>query len=126
MKFHHVAITVNNLKESQKFYQDFFNFKIFKAFEREDMGAKAVFLELEGFFIELWQFADVKENNDDFKDIKIKGIRHIAFEVENLDKVLSDFKQRGLEATEPKLGASGHKYSFIYDPNGVALEIYQR
>ncbi len=126
MKVHHVAITVNDLEESQKFYQDFFNFKISKSFEREDMGAKAIFLELEGFFIELWQFADFKENIDELKDIRIRGIRHVAFEVENLDKILSDFKQRGLEVAEPKLGASGHMYSFISDPNGVALEIYQR
>ncbi|MBA4320341.1 MAG: hypothetical protein C0412_18240 [Flavobacterium sp.] len=126
MKVHHIAITVNNLEESQKFYQDFFNFKISKSFEREDMGAKAVFLELEGFFIELWEFADFKENNDDLKDIKIRGIRHIAFEVENIGKIFSDFRQRGLEITEPKLGASGHMYSFTSDPNGVALGIYQR
>lgn len=126
MKVHHVAITVNSLEKSQKFYQDFFNFKISKFFERKDMGAKAVFLELEGFFIELWEFADLKNNDDDLKDIKIRGIRHIAFEVENLDKTFTDFKKRGLEVTEPTLGASGHMYSFTSDPNGVALEIYQR
>lgn len=126
MKIHHIAITVNNLKESQKFYQDFFNFKTSKYFAREDMGAKAVFLELEGLFLELWKFVDLKENNDDLNNIKIRGIRHIAFAVENLDKIVSDFRQRGLEISEPKLGASGHMYSFISDPNGVALEIYQR
>lgn len=126
MKIHHIAITVNNIEESQKFYRDFFNFRTSKSFKREDMNAKAIFLELEGLFLELWEFADFKESVDDLKDIKIRGIRHIAFEVENLDKILLDFKQRGLEATDPKLGAIGHMYSFISDPNGVALEIYQR
>lgn len=126
MKIHHIAITVNNLEESQKFYQDFFNFKISKSFKCEDMGAKAVFLELEGLFLELFEFADFKENNDDLKDIKIRGIRHIAFEVENFDKIFSDFKQRGLEVTEPKLGTDGNIYGFISDPNGIVLEIYQR
>lgn len=126
MKFHHVAITVTNLEESQKFYQDFFNFNISKSFERRDMGAKAVFLELDGFFIELWKFVDFRENIDNLKDIKIRGIRHIAFEVENIDNIVSDFRQRGLEVSEPKLGASGHVYSFTSDPNGVALEIYQK
>lgn len=125
MRIHHIAITVNNLEESQKFYQDFFNFKVGEFFEREDMSAKFVHLELNGFIVELWEFAGIKENADDLKDIKIKGIRHIAFGVENLDKIFSDFRQRGLEMTEPKLGASGHYYSFISDPNGVALEIYQ-
>lgn len=126
MKIHHIAITVNDLKESRKFYQDFFDFKISKEFERKDLGAKAVFLELNGFYIELWQFADIQENSDDLKNIKVRGIRHIAFEVENLDKIISDFQQKGVEATKPKLGASGHYYSFITDPSGVALELYQR
>jgi catechol 2,3-dioxygenase-like lactoylglutathione lyase family enzyme len=126
MKIHHIAITVNNLEESQKFYQDFFNFKISKSFERKDLGAKIIFIELEGFFIELWEFADFKKNDGDLKEKKIIGIRHVAFEVENLDKIFSDFKLRGLEMTEPKLGASGRMYSFISDPNGVPLEIYQR
>ncbi|MFH1232677.1 MAG: VOC family protein [Patescibacteria group bacterium] len=125
MRIHHIAITVNNLEESQKFYQDFFNFKVVEFFKREDMSAKFVHLELDGFIIELWEFAGIKENSDNLKDIKIRGIRHIAFGVENLDKIFSDFRQRGLEITEPKLGASGHIYSFISDPNGVALEIYQ-
>ncbi len=126
MKIHHVAITVNNLKESQKFYQDFFGFKIAKKFERKDMKAKAIFLELKGFYIELWHFTDMQKNSDDLKDIKIRGIRHIAFEVENLDKIISNFKARGVEVTSPKLGASGHYYSFITDPNGIVLELYQK
>lgn len=87
MRIHHIAITVNNLEESQKFYQDFFNFKVGEFFEREDMRAKFVHLELNGFIIELWEFTDIKENSDNLRDIKIRGIRHIAFGVENLDKI---------------------------------------
>jgi glyoxylase I family protein len=69
---------------------------------------------------------DIKENSDNLRDIKIRGIRHIAFEVENLDKIISDFQQKGIEATKAKLDASGHYYSFISDPNNVALELYQK
>ena len=69
---------------------------------------------------------DIKKNLDDLRDIKIRGIRHIVFEVENLDKIIIDFQQKGIKATKAKLGASGHYYSFISDPNGIALELYQR
>jgi glyoxylase I family protein len=126
MKIHHIAITVNNLEESRQFYQDFFKFNTHKIFERKDLGAKAIFLELSGFYLELWQFKDLKDNSDDLRDIKVRGIRHIAFEVENLDKIISDVQQKGVEATKAKLSASGHYYSFISDPNGVALELYQK
>ena len=126
MKIHHISITVNNLNESIRFYQDFFGFQILKFFERKDMNGKAVFLKLGDFLIELWEFEDILLNKDDLDNIKIRGMRHIAFEVRNLDKIVSDFKQRKLPVTNPKIGASGNKYSFTNDPNGIALELYQK
>ena len=90
MKIHHISITVNNLNESIRFYQDFFGFQILKFFERKDMNGKAVFLKLGDFLIELWEFEDILLNKDDLDNIKIRGMRHIAFEVRNLDKIVSD------------------------------------
>jgi len=126
MKVHHIAITVSNLDESIKFYSDILGFEVAKRFEREDMGAKATFIKLDNFQIELWQFEDMKENFNLLNDIKVKGIRHIAFEVDNLNKTITELKKKGLEFSEPKLGASGHNYSFTTDPNGVALEFYEK
>lgn len=125
MKLHHIAITVKDLSESTKFYQDFFGFKQVQAFERKDLNGKAVFMEMNGFKIELWEFTQSVENQDDLGDIKVRGLRHLAFEVENLDKILLELKQKGAKTTEPKLGASGHRYSFMSDPNGIALELFE-
>jgi len=36
----------------------------------------------------------MKENSDDLEDIKFRGIRHIAFEVENLDRIIEDFRNK--------------------------------
>ena len=126
MKVHHIAITINNLEESVNFYTNILGFELVKKFERKDVGAKAVFIKLENFQIELWQFEDIKENSNPLNDIKVRGIRHIAFEVDNLKETISKLKNKGLEFSEPKLGASGHYYSFTEDPNGVALEFYEK
>lgn len=125
MNVHHVAISVSNLEESTEFYAKL-GFVTVKKFAREDMGAKAVFIELDSFQIELWKFSDLKQNQDPLGEIKIKGIRHIAFEVDNLHDSISEYKAKGLKFTEVKLGASGHNYSFTSDPNGVALEFYEK
>ena len=56
MKIHHITIAVNNLEESIKFYTQILGFEIVKKFTRKDMGAKAVFIKLEDFQIEMWEF----------------------------------------------------------------------
>ena len=126
MNVHHIAITVNNLAESSAFYQEIFGFRAVKTFEREDLNGKAVFLQLNGFSLELWEFADMKENSDNLKDLKIRGIRHLAFQVEDVDETINGLKSKGLAVSEPKMGASGHRYAFTTDPNGVALELYEK
>jgi glyoxylase I family protein len=126
MKIHHIAITVKSIKESVDFYVNIFGFVVVKKFERRDMKAKAVFIELDGFYIEIWQFDDVKEANNILNDIKVLGIRHIAFEVNNLENVIVELRQKGLKFSKPMIGASGHNYSFTTDPNGIALEFYEK
>jgi len=126
MKVNHVAITVNNLEESVNFYTQVLGFKIAKKFERKDMGGYATFVKLDDFQIELWQFQDMKENSNPLNDIKVRGLRHIAFEVDNLKETIFKLANKGLEFSEPKFGASGHNYSFTTDPNGVALEFYEK
>ena len=126
MRVHHIAITVNNLEESKRFYTQVLGFEVIKEFAREDMGAQAAFVQLNDFQIELWQFQDMKENLNPLDDIKIRGLRHIAFEVDNLENTISKLTDKGLRFSEPKLGASGHRYSFTTDPNGVALEFYEK
>lgn len=125
MSIHHIALTVNNLEESVLFYQKFFCFIKIQEFGREDMGARAVFLELDGQRLELWQFDAMKENVDDLNDIYIRGIRHVAFAVKDIEKTLSFLREQGLNPSPPKLGSSGHVYSFIADPSGISLELYQ-
>lgn len=126
MHIHHIAITVNNLEESVIFYTQVLKFEIARSFTREDMKGCAAFIKLHNFQIELWQFQDMKENSDSLNDIKIKGIRHVAFEVDNLNQTIFQLQKKGLEFSEPKLGATGHNYSFTNDPNGVVLEFYEK
>ena len=126
MKFHHVALTVKNLDESIAFYKEFFNAVVAKSFERQDLQGKAAFLKLGEVHLELWEFVKGKQNVDDLKDLKIIGIRHIAFEVEELDKDVAPLRLKGLAVTEPKLGPSGHRYAFTQDPNGIRIELYEK
>lgn len=125
MKFHHAAITVNDLAESIAFYTEKLGFSLIQTFERPDLKGKAAFIKLGDFHVELWEFEDVQNNKDALDNIKIKGIRHLAFSVENIDVVVQELKAKGIEILEIKMGASGKRYAFFADPNGVALELYE-
>lgn len=126
MKLHHVALTVENLEKSKKFYEDYFSAKVVKEFSRPDLSGKAVFLQIENTYLELWEFSDGKENEDGLNDLKTIGIRHIAFEVENVDKVSVELRAKRLLISEPKLGGSGHRYAFTQDQNGIKIELYEK
>ncbi len=125
MKIHHIALSVKNLEVSSQFYKDNFGFKEVKRFERKDLGGKAVFLKLDNTQIEIWEFDKQIKNKDDFSNLNIIGIKHIAFEVSNLEKIYQKLKSKNMKIGKSKIGASGAKYTFLKDPDGLPLELYE-
>ncbi|MHB8871562.1 MAG: VOC family protein, partial [Candidatus Doudnabacteria bacterium] len=92
--------------------------------ERPDLGGKAVFLTLGPAHIELWEFYKQKLNQDDFSDLSTLGYKHIAFKVDDLEKIYEQFKSKGLKISEPTRGAVS-KYCFVKDPDGLPIELYE-
>ncbi len=125
MQLHHTALTVNNLEESIAFYVEHFGFNLVKKYDRPDLKGKAALIKLVDYHLELWEFGDAQTNQDALNNLKIKGIRHIAFSVEDIDQTVEELKSRGIDISEIKLGASGKKYAFFEDPSGIALELYE-
>lgn len=123
MKIHHLAISVRSLKRSAGFYKRFFGFEEAKRFERKDLGARAVFLESDEFQLELWEFKKQAENKDDFFRLEILGLKHLAFGTKNIEQDFKRFKSRS--RSELRKGASGGRYFFLEDPDGLPIEIYQ-
>jgi len=125
MKIHHIAITVANLETSKEFYKSIFGLVEDKRFERPDLNAKAVFLKSESIFLEVWEFSEKIQNKDDLSKLNIIGIRHVEFEVDNLDSAYEDICSKGFSVSKPQVGASGGRYSFLSDPNGISIELYE-
>jgi glyoxylase I family protein len=125
MKIHHIALSVKNLDNSIKFYKEIFGFSEVQRFERKDLGGKAIFLKLNNVSLEIWQFDNQNKNKDDFSDLNVLGIRHLAFEVNNIEEEYTKLKLKKIAISEPRLGASGAKYCFLNDPDGIQLELYE-
>lgn len=121
---HHVEISVENLERSIGFYKEF-GFEEEKRFAREDLKGKAAMLKLGNMRLEIWEFEDGIAPKDDLANLKIRGLRHIAFAVTDLSGVYEELKSR-MKVSELKLGASGSQYCFLSDPDGIQIELYEQ
>ncbi|MDO8659358.1 MAG: VOC family protein [Candidatus Parcubacteria bacterium] len=125
MKIHHTAITVLSLEKSVEFYQDVFGLKVEGTFTKEDRGIKFVLMSNDnGGRIELFQFENSSGLHESQNDLSIQGIKHIAFESDDVEAMWIKLKDK-YECTDVKKGVSA-KYFFIKDPTNIPLEIYQK
>ena len=75
--------------------------------------------------LELWQFDDKSNGRDNLSDLKIIGIKHLAFKVKNLEEVSRVLGKKGINVGKISKGASGARYLFLSDPDGIQVELYE-
>ena len=119
MRLAHTMIRIRNLEASLEFYCGFLGLQEIR---RKDLGDEAtlVFLtdDSQNHQIEL-------TFNKDGRDYTIGDqFGHLAFHVDDLDRVISDIKDRGWWFRQSKLSSSS-QYIFIHDPDGYDIEILQ-
>lgn len=122
MQVHHIAITVTNLEQSVRFYMELFDAQEVKRFVKE-VGV-AVWLKTENCVLELWQFAELK-NDVVEQELNAVGFRHIAFAVTNVDEWFVKLQAKSIPVSKPKDGASGFRYLFLRDPDGIPIELIE-
>src|SRR5258708_1506891 len=107
MKLAHVALSVKDIALSKEFYENVFELKIVWQGEKPD-GRKFMFLEDEnGVRIELFQDNEPVALTENFKDTKKIGMKHLAFEIENIESFLEKAEKYAIKKiTEIKQGTS--------------------
>jgi catechol 2,3-dioxygenase-like lactoylglutathione lyase family enzyme len=111
----HVAFLVNDLSQSEKFY-DKLGFQ--KAFEFTDDGkVTEAFVKInDRQFIELYPRT---------KDTQTAGLDHICFETGDIASLRSAYLKQGLEPTETKRMRAGNLLFGFHDPEGLWVEYVQ-
>jgi glyoxylase I family protein len=55
------------------------------------------------------------------------GLRHLAFEVDDLEETLRELTLKGIEPEPVRIDeATGKRFAFFHDPDGLPLEIYEK
>jgi catechol 2,3-dioxygenase-like lactoylglutathione lyase family enzyme len=56
-----------------------------------------------------------------------RGLDHIGFRVDELEKTVEDLKKRGAKiGIGPSTGGPGVKYAFVDGPDGIRIELVER
>lgn len=127
-KINHVAIAVPDIDSSLTFWRDAMGLKVDHIEEVPSQKSTVVFIPVGESEIEL-----VKPTSEDtgvakFIAEKGGGMHHLCFEVDDIDAMLVDLKDKGVRLiNETALVLPGRKMAFVHPKStgGVLVELYQ-
>lgn len=129
-KIHHVAILVEDIDESLKFWQETLGIQPSHVADFPSESARIAFLPLGESEIELVQPTLPGTGLSRFLEKRGEGLHHLCIEVDDLHGLLLKLKSQGTQLIneEPRPGEDGRLYAFIHpkSTNGVLVELYQQ
>ena len=123
-KIHHIAIICSDYERSKAFYTEVLGMNIIREVYREERSSYKLDLALNGqYVIELFSFPSPPPR---VSRPEAAGLRHLAFEVEDLRSVTEYLSSKGIQAEPIRLDEFTQKqFTFIEDPDGLPIEFYQ-
>ncbi|MCM4167530.1 Virulence protein [Arenibacter antarcticus] len=124
-KIHHIAIIASDYEKSKRFYVDVLGLTPIREVFRKERKSYKLDLALHGTYIlELFSFPETPTR---LSRPEATGLRHLAFEVANLEKVIDKLSQSGIVAEPVRMDEFTHKqFTFIFDPDQLPIELYQK
>lgn len=121
---HHVAIICSDYQKSKHFYVDILGFAIIEETYRAARDSYKLDLRVGHHdAIELFSFPNPPAR---VNKPEACGLRHLAFEVENLEQCVDYLQTKGVEVEEIRLDEiTGKQFTFFQDPDGLPLEMYE-
>lgn len=128
MKFnriHHVAVICSDYQKSKEFYVEKLGFEIENEVFREERNSYKLDLKVAGIYqIELFSFPNPPER---VNSPEARGLRHLAFEVDNVEKTATELNEKGIETEPIRIDEiTGKKFTFFKDPDNLPLEVYEK
>ena len=124
-RIHHIAIICSNYQKSKSFYIDTLGFTALREVYRDDRKSYKLDLALNGvYLIELFSFENAPARPS---YPEATGLRHLAFEVEDLDEVVQILKNKMVIAEPIRTDEFTNKrFTFIADPDNLPIELYEK
>lgn len=117
----YTAIRVTDLDRALDFYLNVLGMRLDTRIKVPETNGELAIVKSEGsnHWLEINWYADQEYRSGDELD-------HIAFEVPNLDEALSELKLKGIERISYLRDTKKSRWTYIADPDGNWIEIFQK
>ena len=123
-RIHHIAIICTNYEIAKDFYVNKLGFQILAETYRAERKSYKLDLAVNGIYqIELFSFESpaLRPSHPE-----AAGLRHLAFEVDDVEKAAVLLNQKGIETEPIRIDQqTGRRFTFFRDPDALPLEIYE-
>ena len=121
---HHIAIICSDYVRSKTFYTEVLGFEILQEVYREARDSYKLDLALNGqYIIELFSFPNPPARPS---RPEACGMRHLAFQVENLDRVVQEIQEQNLPIEPIRVDEfTGKRFTFMAVPDDLPIEFYE-
>ena len=121
---HHIAIICSDYTRSKAFYTEVLGLEIIQEVYREARDSYKLDLSLNGqYIIELFSFPNPPARPS---RPEACGMRHLAFQVDNLDSVVQKIQGKNLLIEHIRVDEfTGKRFTFMADPDDLPIEFYE-
>jgi glyoxylase I family protein len=124
-RVHHIAIICSDYEKSKRFYTEILELKVVREVYREQRQSYKLDLEVAGQYqVELFSFPNPPARPSRPEAL---GLRHLAFEVDNIDEAVAHIEQHGVAVEPIRVDEfTGKRFTFFTDPDGLPIEFVER
>ncbi|MEO8413991.1 MAG: VOC family protein [Ginsengibacter sp.] len=124
-RIHHTAIICSDYEKSKSFYTNILGLEIIREIYRKDRQSYKVDLSLHGeYVIELFSFPEPPLR---LSRPEAAGLRHLAFEVNNLCDTIEILESNNIICEPIRLDeVNNRQFTFFSDPDNLPIELYEK
>lgn len=112
------------MKCLKKFYTEILGLKIIREVYREARDSYKLDLSIGDSQVELFSFPNSPDRPSYPEAL---GLRHLAFEVDNIDEVVSELKFHNIDVESIRIDEfTGKRFTFFSDPDKLPIELYEK
>jgi len=123
-RIHHLALICSDYARSKHFYTQVLGLEVLQEVYRSERESYKLDLALHGqYVLELFSFPHPPAR---LTQPEVCGLRHLTFAMKRLESVIEHLQQHGIATETVRIDEyTGKRFTFLQDPDGLPIELYE-